>query len=103
MQSDTNFHNKLSVHTTSNEHPPVVFLLHEMVARPERDEMRVVRGGGDGHGPRAPHVGVAQLVREALKLVAVEVVVVPKHVVVRGTGGALWGRREFVNSDLIIK
>lgn len=67
----------------------VVLLLHEVVARAEGDEVRVVGGRGDGHGARAAHVRVAQLVREALQLVRPEVVVVPQHVVVRRTRGAL--------------
>lgn len=55
----------------------VVFLLDEVVAGAERDQVRVVRGRRDGHRPGTPHVRVAQLVREALQLVGPEVVVVP--------------------------
>lgn len=67
----------------------VVLLLHQVVARAERHQVRVVRGRGDGHGARAAHVRVAQLVREALQLVRAEVVVVPQHVVVRRPRRAL--------------
>lgn len=69
--------------------PRVVLLLDEVVSRAEGDEMRVVGGRRDGHGARAAHVRVAQLVREALQLVRTEVVVVPQHVVVRRTRRAL--------------
>ena len=51
--------------------------------------MGVVGGGGDGDGPGAAHVGVAQLVGQLLQLVRVEVVIVPEHVVVAGPRGAL--------------
>lgn len=61
----------------------VVLLLDEVVARAEGDQVRVVGRRRDGHGARAAHVRVAQLVREALQLVRTEVVVVPQHVVVR--------------------
>ena len=57
--------------------------------------MGVVGRGGDGHGARAPHVGVAQLVRQDLQLVRVEAVVIPQHVVVGGPAGALGGERDF--------
>ncbi len=70
-------------------HSPVVLLLHQMVARAEGHQMRVVGGRRDGHGARAAHVRVAQLVRQHLQLVRVEVVVVPQHVVVRRARRAL--------------
>lgn len=67
----------------------VVLLLHQVVARAEGHQVRVVGGRGDGHGARAAHVRVAQLVRQALQLVRPEVVVVPQHVVVRRPRRAL--------------
>lgn len=67
----------------------VVLLLHQVVARAEGHQVRVVGGRGDGHGARAAHVRVAQLVRQALQLVRAEVVVVPQHVVVRRPRRAL--------------
>ena len=68
----------------------VVLLLHQVVARAEGHQVRVVGGRRDGHGARAAHVRVAQLVREALQLVRAEVVVVPQHVVVRRPRRALY-------------
>lgn len=68
----------------------VVLLLHQVVARAEGDQVRVVGGRGDGHRARAAHVRVAQLVRQALQLVRPEVVVVPQHVVVRRPRRALY-------------
>ena len=53
----------------------VGLLLHEVVPGPEGDQVGVVGGGGDGDGPRAPDVGVAQLVSQLLQLVSLE----PKH------------------------
>ena len=51
--------------------------------------MGVVGGGGDGDGPGAADIGVAELVGQLLQLVRVEVVIVPEHVVVAGPRGAL--------------
>ena len=53
----------------------VGLLLHEVVPGPEGDQVGVVGGRGDGDGPRAPDVGVAQLVSQLLQLVSLE----PKH------------------------
>ena len=69
--------------------PTVVFLLHQMVASSEGHQVGVVRRGGDGDGPGAPDVGVAQLVGQLLELVSIEMIIVPQNVVVAGSGGAL--------------
>ena len=50
----------------------------------EGDEVGVVGGRGDGDGAGAADVRVAELVRQLLQLVRLELVVVPEHVVVRG-------------------
>ena len=47
--------------------------------------MCVVGRGGDGDGPGAPDVGVAQLVGQLLQLVSVEMVIIPEDVIVAGT------------------
>ena len=62
--------------------PRVVLLLHEVVAGPEGDELRVVRRRRDAHRARAADVGVAELVGHLLQVVRLEVVVVPQDVVV---------------------
>ena len=67
----------------------VRLLLHEVVAGPEGHEVGVVGGGGDGDGPCAAHVGVAQLVGQLLQLVRAQAVVVPEAAVVARAGGAL--------------
>lgn len=59
----------------------VVLFLHQVVARAERHQVRVVGGRWDRHRAGAPHVRVTQLVREALQLIRAEVVVVPQHVI----------------------
>ena len=51
--------------------------------------MGVVCGGGVRDAAGTAHVGVAELVGEALELVCSEVVVVPEDVVVGGSAGAL--------------
>lgn len=66
-----------------------MLFLHEMVASPEGDEMSVIGWRRYRHRARAADVGVAQLVRQTLQLVAVEMVIVPQHVVVGRTTGAL--------------
>ena len=68
---------------------PVVLFLHQVVPGSKGDQMCVVSGRGYGHGAGTPHVCVAQLVRQHLQLVRVEVVVVPQHVVVRRSTRAL--------------
>ena len=53
----------------------VGLLLDEVVPGPEGDQVGVVGGGGDGHRPGAPHVGVAQLVGQLLQLIGLK----PEH------------------------
>ena len=67
----------------------VVLLLHQVVARAERHQVRVVRRRRNRHRTRAPHVRVAQLVRQLLQLVRCHAVVVPQNVVVRRTASTL--------------
>ena len=69
--------------------PAVVLLLHQVVAGAEGNEVGVVRRSRNGDAASAADVSVAQLVRQLLQLVRVEVVVVPEDVVVAGPGGAL--------------
>ena len=51
--------------------------------------MGVVRRGGDGDGASAPDVGVAQLVGQLLQLVSIEMIIIPKDVVVTWSRCAL--------------
>jgi hypothetical protein len=46
----------------------VVLLFDQVVSRPEGDEMSIVGRGGDGDRPRAPHVRVAELIRQRLQV-----------------------------------
>lgn len=61
---------------------PVMFFVHQVVPGAEGHQVSVVCRRRDGHGARAAHVGVTQLVGEDLQLVGRETIVVPKHVVV---------------------
>ena len=79
----------LNVHVKHVGIVQVVLLVDDVVPGPDGHQVGVVGGGGDGDGARAPHVGVAQLVGQLLKLVSVEVVVIPEDVIVAGPGGAL--------------
>lgn len=63
-------------------HSPVMFFVHQVVPGPERHQVSVVCWGRDGHGARAAHVGVTQLVGEDLQLIGGETIVVPKHMIV---------------------
>lgn len=67
----------------------VVFLLDQVVAGAEGDQMCVVSRRRDRDGASAAHVRVTELVGEALQLVGPEVVVVPQDVVVGRTGCTL--------------
>ena len=51
--------------------------------------MSIVGGGWVGYAAGTANVRVAQLVGEALQLICRELIVVPQHVVVGGTAGAL--------------
>ena len=61
---------------------PVVFFLYEVVASAEGDQVCIVGGRRYRHTARAPDIGVTQLVRQHLKVIGGEVVVVPQDVVV---------------------
>lgn len=67
----------------------VVVLVDEVVSRSEGHKPSVVGGRRDGHGASAADVRVAQLVRQQLQLVRCEAVIVPEHMVMRGTTRAL--------------
>ena len=68
---------------------PVVFLLHQVIPRPEGHQVSVVGGGGDGDTACTPDVGVTQLIGQLLKLVCLETIIVPQHVIMRGSACAL--------------
>lgn len=57
--------------------------------RPERHKMRVISWRWNWHGTGASDISVAQLIRQTLQFVRVEVVVVPQHVVMRWSARAL--------------
>jgi len=61
-----------------------MFLLHKMVARSERHKMSVVRGRWNGHAAGTAHVRVTQLIRQHLKVIRIEVIVVPEDMIVGG-------------------
>ena len=79
----------LDVHIKHAGVVQVVLLVDDVVPGPDGHQVGVVCGGGDGHGPGAPGVGVAQLVGQVLQLVRTQVVVVPQTSVVGGTRRSL--------------
>lgn len=66
-------------------HLPVMFFIHQVVPGTEGHQVSIVCWRRYGHGARAAHVGVTQLVCQDLQLVRRESIVIPKHVVVRRT------------------
>jgi len=69
---------------------PVVFLLHQMVARSECHQVSVVRRRRYGDATGTAYVCVTQLVGEHLKLIGIEPVVIPEYVIVRGSTCTLY-------------
>ena len=63
-------------------HSPIMFFIHQVVPGPEGHQVSIVCWRWDGHGARAAHVGVTQLVGENLQLIGRETIVIPKHVIV---------------------
>lgn len=61
---------------------PVMLLLNEVVSSPECNEVCIVRRSWDGHTACTPNVRVAQLVRQHLKVVCSEMIVIPQNVIV---------------------
>ena len=67
----------------------VMVLFHQVVPCPERHQVGIISRGGDADRTSAAHIGVAKLVSELLQLICIKVVVIPQHVVVAGSAGAL--------------
>lgn len=67
----------------------IVFFLDQVVPGSECHQVSVVCRCWNRNGTGAPDIGVAQLIRQALELVRLEVIVVPQDVVVRRAAGAL--------------
>merc|ERR1719206_559681 len=53
-----------------------------MLPRPVRHQVRVVGGGGVGHGPGTPTVEVTQVIRQYFQLISREVTIIPQDLVV---------------------
>lgn len=64
---------------TKNSHTniPVVLFLDEMVPGSECYQVGIVGWSGYGNRPGTPNVRMAQLVSQALQLIAIKVVIVP--------------------------
>ena len=62
---------------------PVVFLLNEVVAGPECDQVCIVCRRRDRHTTCTPNVSMTELVRQHLKVVGSKMIVVPQHVIMR--------------------
>lgn len=66
-----------------------MLFLHKVIPRSKRHQVSVVRRSRDGHATRTAYVRVTQLVRQLLELVCLETIVIPQHVVMGGSAGAL--------------
>ena len=80
-------HSSSTVHNIS----PFPFSFYQMKSHSECHQMRTIRGGWYGYYSCAPDVGTSmtQLIRKGLDLVFFEINVVPQHVIMRRTAGAL--------------
>lgn len=66
-----------------------MLFLHKVIPRSKRHQVSIVCGSRDGHATRTAYVRVTQLVCQLLELVRLETIVVPQHVVMGGSAGAL--------------
>lgn len=66
-----------------------MLFLHKVIPRSKRHQVSVVRRSRDGHATRTAYVRVTQLVCQLLELICLETIVVPQHVVMGGSAGAL--------------
>lgn len=66
-----------------------MLFLHKVIPRSKRHQVSVVRRSRYGHATRTAYVRVTQLVCQLLELVRLETIVVPQHVVMGGSAGAL--------------
>ena len=80
-------HSSSTVHNIS----PFPFSFYQMKSHSECHQMRTIRGGWYGYYSCAPDVGTSmtQLIRKGLDLVCFEINVLPQHVIMRRTAGAL--------------
>lgn len=68
---------------------PVMFFIHQMVTGTEGHQVGIVGWRRDGDWAGTAHISVAQLVGEQLEFVSSETIVIPEHMVMRGTAGTL--------------
>ena len=61
---------------------PVMFFFHQVIPRTECNKMSVIGRSRYGHGPRASHVGMTQLISQTLKFIRIETIIVPQNVIV---------------------
>lgn len=68
---------------------PVMFFIHQMVTGTEGHQVGIIGWRRDGDWARTAHISVAQLVSEQLEFISSKTIVIPEHMVVRGTAGTL--------------
>lgn len=66
-----------------------MFTVHKMVTSTERDEMCIIGRSRNWDGAGAPNIGMTHLIGELLELISGQIVIIPKHMIVGGTWGAL--------------
>lgn len=69
-----------------------MFLIHQMVSGTEGHQVGIVGWRRDGDWAGTAHISVAQLVGEQLEFISSKTIVIPEHMVVRGTAGTLQQR-----------
>lgn len=76
---------------------PVVFFLDQMVSCSKGHQVSVIRRSGNGYWTGAPDISVAQLIRETLKFIRIQMGIVPQDVIVWRPRSAL-NEREIVSN-----
>lgn len=66
-----------------------MFFVHQMVTGTEGHQVGIVGWRRDGDWAGTAHISVAQLVGEQLEFISSKTIVIPEHMVVRGTAGTL--------------
>lgn len=71
-----------------------MFFIHQMVTGTEGHQVGIVGWRRDGDWAGTAHISVAQLVGEQLEFISSKTIVIPEHMVVRGTAGTLQEKKK---------
>ena len=80
-----------------------MFFIHQMVTGSEGHQVGIVGWRRDGDWAGTAHISVTQLVGEQLEFISSKTIVIPEHMVVRGTAGALQEKKKITFAHLSAK